>query len=65
MHFANLAYLQADYPAEQALIEEAIHIWRKLGQDGRLGLAYSLELYGEIKTPEGENMSALRFLMKL
>ncbi len=56
---ANLAYLQADYPAEQALLEEALPIWRELGQEGRSGLANTLELFGEIKTAEGYNDSAL------
>ncbi len=56
---ANLAYLQADYPAEQALLEEALPIWRELGQEGQSGLADTLELYGEIKTAEGYNESAL------
>ncbi len=56
---ANLAYLQADYPAEQELLEGALPIWRELGQEGRSGLAFTLELFGEIKTAEGYNDSAL------
>jgi len=51
---ANLAYLQSDYPAMRPLAEEALSIWRELGEAGRAGAAYTLDLLGELATEEGD-----------
>ena len=59
MYAANLAYLQADYPAGQPLIEEALVIWRELGAEGQNGLAFALEIYGGFRMEEGDYGHAL------
>jgi DNA-binding CsgD family transcriptional regulator/tetratricopeptide (TPR) repeat protein len=53
-HSANLAYLQSDYPAMRPLAEEALAIWRELGQAGRAGAAYVFDLLGQLATEEGD-----------
>lgn len=51
---ANLAYLQSDYPAMRPVAEESVAIWRELGPGGLSGLAYTLDLLGELATEEGD-----------
>jgi predicted ATPase/DNA-binding CsgD family transcriptional regulator len=51
---ANHIYLQSDYPAMRPVAEEALSIWRELGQDGKAGAAYTLDLLGELSTEEGD-----------
>jgi len=55
---ANLAYLQSDYPVMRPVAQEALSIWRELGEDGRAGAAYTLDLLGELATEEGDYQSA-------
>jgi predicted ATPase/DNA-binding CsgD family transcriptional regulator len=61
---ANLAYLQSDYPAMRPLADEALSIWRELGEEGRAGAAYMLDLLGELATEEGDYESAPRFFQE-
>ncbi len=56
---ANLAYLQSDYPAMRPMAEEALSIWRELGDEGKSGAAFTLDLLGELATEEGDYESAL------
>jgi predicted ATPase/DNA-binding CsgD family transcriptional regulator len=51
---ANLVYLQSDYPAMHPIAEEALSIWQELGEEGRSGLATTLDLLGELATEEGD-----------
>jgi predicted ATPase/DNA-binding CsgD family transcriptional regulator/Tfp pilus assembly protein PilF len=51
---AHLAYLQSDYPAARALLEESLAIFRAAGPSGRPGVTVALELLGEVATEEGE-----------
>ncbi|HSA99772.1 MAG TPA: tetratricopeptide repeat protein [Anaerolineales bacterium] len=51
---ANLAYLQSDYPAMRPVAEEALSIWRELGEAGKAGAAFTLDLLGELATEEGD-----------
>jgi len=53
-HLANLVYQQSDYPAMRSPAEEALTIWRELGQAGRSGTALVLDLLGELATQEGD-----------
>jgi non-specific serine/threonine protein kinase len=55
---ANLSYLQSDYPAMRPLAEEALSIWRELGEEGKAWAAYTLDLLGELATEEGDYESA-------
>ena len=55
---ANLVYLQSDYPAMRPLAEAALSIWRELGEEGKAGAAYTLDLLGEPATEEGDYESA-------
>lgn len=55
---ANLEYLQSDYPAMRPVAEEAISIWRALGQEGKAGAANTLDLLGELATEEGDYENA-------
>ncbi len=59
MYAANLAYLQGNFTTMQPMIEEAEAIWRELGSSGQLGLAYTLDLHGEIKTEMGDYSGAM------
>jgi predicted ATPase/DNA-binding CsgD family transcriptional regulator len=54
MFLANHEYLQSDYPAMRPVAEEALSIWRELGQEGKAGAAYTLDLLGELGTEEGD-----------
>jgi len=56
---ANLEYLQSDYPAMRPVTEEALSIWRELGQEGKAGIAFTLDLLGELETEEGDYVRAL------
>jgi predicted ATPase/DNA-binding NarL/FixJ family response regulator len=60
MYSAQLAYVQADYPAGQLLIEEALGIWRELGQENLVELAHSLEIFGGFRMEVGDYESARR-----
>ena len=64
LYSAQLAYLQADYPAGQPLIEEALDIWRDLGQEDQAGLAYTLEIYGGFRMEVGDYENALRLFQE-
>jgi predicted ATPase/DNA-binding CsgD family transcriptional regulator len=55
---ANHTYLQSDYPGMRPVAEEALAIWRELGQDGKAGAAYTLDLLGELATEEGDYIHA-------
>lgn len=55
---ANLAYLQSDYPVMRPLAEDALSIWRELGEAGKAGTADTLDLLGELATEEGDYKSA-------
>ena len=61
---ANQVYLQSDYPAMRPLVEEALSIWRELGQEGKAGAAYTLDLLGELATEEGDYVSAPAFFQE-
>lgn len=50
----SLAYLQSDYPAARALEEESLAIYRSLGEDGRAGAAWVLEMLAEVATEVGD-----------
>ena len=51
---SNHLYLQSDYPAMRPLAEEALSIWRELGDPGKAGAAFTLDLLGELGTEEGD-----------
>ncbi len=55
---ANLAYLQSDYPALQALAQEGLQICRQLGPAGKQGVARALNLLGELATEVGDYQTA-------
>jgi len=59
LYSAQLAYFQADYPAGQPLIEEALAIWRDLGQEDQAGFAFTLEFYGGFRMEVGDYERAL------
>ena len=61
---ANHAYLQSDYPAMRPLAEEALSIWRELGDEGKAGAAYTLDLMGELATEEGDYERAPLFFQE-
>ncbi|HLO30985.1 MAG TPA: tetratricopeptide repeat protein [Anaerolineales bacterium] len=61
---ANLAYLQSDYPAMRPMAEQALSIWRELGETGRAGAAFALDLLGELATEEGDYESAPRLFQE-
>ena len=64
MYSAQLAYFQADYPAGQPLIEEALAIWRDLGQEDQAGLAFTLQIYGGFRMEVGDYESAVRLFQE-
>ena len=64
MHSAQLAYFQADYPAGQPLIEEALAIWREIGQEDHAWLALTLDIYGGIRMEVGDYESAVRLFQE-
>lgn len=61
---AQLAYFQADYPAIQPFIEEALAIWKELGQEVQVGHALALEIYGGFRMEKGDYESALRLFQE-
>jgi len=61
---ANLTYLQSDYPAMRPLAEEALSIWRELGEAGKAWTAYTLDLLGELETEEGNYKNAPVFFQE-
>jgi non-specific serine/threonine protein kinase len=63
-HLANLTYLQSDFAAMQQAAEEALSIWRELGLAGRSGVAYMLDLLGDIATEAGDYDRAAVFLQE-
>jgi predicted ATPase/DNA-binding CsgD family transcriptional regulator len=54
---ANLAYLRSEYPDMHPLVEEALSIWREIGKEGKEGMAFTLDLLGELSTEEGDYVS--------
>ena len=46
--------MRSDFPAMRPYAEEALAIWRGLGQDGRSGLAYTLGALGDLAIEEGD-----------
>jgi DNA-binding CsgD family transcriptional regulator/tetratricopeptide (TPR) repeat protein len=58
-HVARLAYLRSDFPVMRTYGEEALSLWRRLGRNGRTGLAFTLKLLGELATEEGDYEHAL------
>jgi predicted ATPase/DNA-binding CsgD family transcriptional regulator len=55
---ANHIYLQSDYPAMRPVAEQALSIWRELGEEGKGWVAFTLDLLGELATEEGDYESA-------
>jgi len=51
---AHFAFMQSDYPAMQPLAEEALSIWRELGESGKQGLAFTLGRLGDMATETGD-----------
>jgi len=64
LNSAYLAYLQADYPAGQGLIEEALAIWRGLSQGNQADFASSLALYGGFRMEVGDYEHAQRLFQE-
>lgn len=64
MHTANLMYLQSDLPAMRPVAEEALSVWRELGEEGKAGAAYTLDLIGELAAEEGDYTRALLFFQE-
>lgn len=61
---ANLAYLRSEYPDMHPMAEEALSIWREIGQEGKLGVAFTLDLLGELAIQEGDFTSALEYFQE-
>jgi predicted ATPase/DNA-binding CsgD family transcriptional regulator len=53
-NLASLTYLQSDFAAMQKAAEEALSIWRELGQAGQSGAASMLNALGDIATEAGD-----------
>ena len=53
-HLARMLFMRSDFPALRPYAEEALSIWRGLGQDGRSGLADTLVLLGDLAIEEGD-----------
>src|SRR4030042_3209907 len=64
MYSAQLAYFQADYPAGEPLIKEALAIWRGLGQADQAGLAYTLQISGGFRMEVGDYENAVRLFQE-
>ncbi|HET9911999.1 MAG TPA: tetratricopeptide repeat protein [Anaerolineales bacterium] len=62
MQAASLAFVQSDYPAMQPLAEEALSIWRELGESGKRGLAFTLGRLGDMAAETGNYDQALTYL---
>ena len=61
---ANHAYLQSDYPTMRPVAEEALSIWRELGEEGKASAAFTLDLLGELETEEGNYERAPAFFQE-
>ncbi len=59
---SELAFMQTDYPATRALIEESLSIYRKLGVAGRTGLASVLIQLGDMSRQLGSYETAFSWL---
>ena len=53
-HLARVLFSRSDFPAMRPYAEEALSIWRGLGQDGRAGLAETLSTLGDLAIEEGD-----------
>ncbi len=53
-HLARVLFSMSDFPALRPYAEEALSIWRGLGQDGRAGLAETLSTLGDLAIEEGD-----------
>jgi predicted ATPase/DNA-binding CsgD family transcriptional regulator len=49
-----LLFMHSDFPAMRRYLEESLSIWRKLGQDGRAGLADTLNHLGDLASEQGD-----------
>src|SRR5271157_791987 len=58
----GLAFVQTDYPATRALVEESLSIYRDLGASGRLGLANALIRLGDMWRQLGSYETAFSLL---
>jgi non-specific serine/threonine protein kinase len=63
-HLAEMMYLQADYPPMHAVAEEALSIFRELGDPGRVGTANTLDSLGELASEEGDYDRALAYFQE-
>ncbi|HEX2993911.1 MAG TPA: tetratricopeptide repeat protein, partial [Anaerolineales bacterium] len=61
MQAAGFAFVQSDYPAMQPLAEEALSIWRELGEAGKRGLAFTLGRLGDMATETGDYVQAMAY----
>lgn len=61
---ANFAFVQSDYPAMQPLAEEALSIWRELGEAGKRGLAFTLGRLGDMAAETGDYTHALTYFQE-
>jgi predicted ATPase/DNA-binding CsgD family transcriptional regulator len=55
---AGMAYLQSDYPATRALLEDSLAVARTLGAASQPSVAEALVLLGETATEEGDYAAA-------
>jgi tetratricopeptide (TPR) repeat protein len=55
----RLAYVQSDFPAAGALLEESLSIYRELGPASRLSLAHALLMLGDTETGVGNYTAAV------
>ncbi len=53
-HLPRVLFSMSDFPALRPYAEEALSIWRGLGQDGRAGLAETLSTLGDLAIEEGD-----------
>lgn len=58
----RLAFVQSDYSAADALLEESISLYRNLGSAHQLALAHALITLGDNKTSVGDYSTALSVL---
>ncbi|HEX2997638.1 MAG TPA: tetratricopeptide repeat protein, partial [Anaerolineales bacterium] len=61
MQAAGFAFMQSDYPAMQPLAEEALSIWREVGEAGKRGLAFTLGRLGDMATETGAYAQAMAY----
>ena len=68
MFSAHMAYLQADYPTGQPVIEEALAIWRESGRESepedQAVLAFMLEIYAGFRMEVGDYENAVRLFQE-